>query len=374
MIFSLPSFRTAVSFSVTSGSKRCLNSSATSYNSIKVPITLIAELRKINPISLSKAREALLASDNSVERALEWLRKDLDVAGAKKAEKVGSRSTSQGLIGVTVMGTRAAMVELRCETDFVSRNSVFQTLVQDVTSTAAFLDNPDVEGITSNAGLTANDPLVAFTISDLQEAPLIPLDPARLTPDHTSSATDPQVQTVSQAVREAITQTGENIQLARAITFSSPLPSTMMSAMTSGSPHPFYLPGVYAHGATGSANEGTVAALSILSITSRKADHPILQRIGTEDTLGTELQKLARAVSRQIVGFPTKAISRPVSPADVTMQEEAPEYLHEQPFMMFNGDQRTVKEVLEVWGREKDLSVEVVAFKRWSVTEGDSCA
>lgn len=373
MSFALPFVRRAVTY----GNPRTVRhfcSSRRSLDSAKVPIALVAQLRKINPISLSKAKEALLASGNSVDQALEWLRKDLEVAGAKKAAKVGSRSTNQGLIGVTVMGTRASMVELRCETDFVSRNSVFQGLVQDVTSTAAFLDAPALEDMSPEAGTNnaSADPLMAFAIEDLQEAPLIPSDPSKLTPEHNSSSTESPVRSVSQAIREAITQTGENIQLARAITFSSPLPPTMMSSNTSTSPQPFFLPGVYVHGATGAANEGTVGALSILSVTSLNAERPILQRIGAEDHLGSELQKLARAISRQVVGFPTKAVSREASVGDSAegqLEDDASEYLEEQPFMMFQGEQRSVRDVLRSWGKDREVMVKVVGFRRWNVGE-----
>lgn len=341
----------------------------------KVPIALVAQLRKINPISLSKAKEALSASGNSVEKALEWLQKDLEVAGAKKAEKVGQRSTNQGLIGVTVMGTRAAMVELRCETDFVSRNSVFKTLVQDVTSTAAFLDVPEAEAA-ETISMAGQDPLIAFPVQDLQSAPLIPLNPSSsLSSEDAADSVIPSAHTVSQAVRAAITQTGENIQLQRAVSFSSPLPPMLMSSssLSSGrTVEPFYLPGVYVHGSTGSTNEGTVAALSILAINSTDETRPILQRIGAEDALGADLQKLARSISRQVVGFPTKAVSPPTGSArmesDVETAEASP-YLMEQPFMMFQGDERPVKEVLRAWGAERALEIQVAGFRRWTVGE-----
>jgi len=369
----LPFARRAVTYA-NSQTVRHFCSSKRAFDASKVPIALVAQLRKINPISLSKAKEALLASGNSVDQALEWLRKDLEVAGAKKAAKVGARSTNQGLIGVTVMGTRASMVELRCETDFVSRNSVFQSLVQDVTSTAAFLDAPALEDLSPEAGAikTLADPLTTFAIEDLQEAPLIPSDPSKLAPADNTSSTDSPVRSVSQAIREAITQTGENIQLARAITFSSPLPPIMTSRNTSSAPQPFFLPGVYVHGATGAANEGTVGALSILSVTSLDPERPILERIGTEEDLGSELQKLARAISRQVVGFPTKAVSREASEGDSAegqLEDDASEYLEEQPFMMFQGEQRSVRDVLRSWGKDREVTVEVVGFRRWNVGE-----
>ena len=247
--------------------------------------------------------------------------------------------------------------------------------MQDVTSTAAFLDAPEAEGA-EQAALAVQDPLLTFPIQDLQSAPLVPLDPASsLSSSESTTSTSPSAQTVSQAVRAAITQTGENIQLLRAVSFSSPLPPMLMSSSSLSSDRrtePFYLPGVYVHGSTGSTNEGNVAALSILAIESTDQSRPILQRIGSEDSLGVDLQKLARSISRQIVGFPTKAISRPdsaISEESGADEGEAPPYLMDQPFMMFQGEQRPVKEVLQSWGTERALAIQVAGFRRWTVGE-----
>lgn len=42
-------------------------------------------------------------------------------------------------------------------------------------------------------------------------------------------------------------------------------------------------------------------------------------------------------------------------------------YLIEQPFMMFGGEQRKVGEVLDQWGKEKDVVVVVKTITRWEL-------
>jgi elongation factor Ts len=327
---------------------------------VKVPINLIAELRKQNPISLSKAREALAASNLSVPAALEWLERDLEASGAKKVAKVGSRTTREGLIGVTVMGTRAAMVELRCETDFVAKNEIFRTLAENICSTAAFLDTPS-PSITPSS--PAVDPMASFPIQELLQAPVIPLDPSVTLTSNTTHA-PPAPQNITQAITSAITTTGENIQLQRAVSFSSPIPDEKSTTQ------PFLLPGVYVHGAVKpGGNEGKVGALIVLSTKSTSSSSPIMERVANEPSLGGDLQKMARAIARQVVGFPTKEVSRERAGGQPVVLEEGEvsPYLLDQPFMMYQGEQRTVKEVLEEWAAQRNVKVDVASIRRWTV-------
>lgn len=125
------------------------------------------------------------------------------------------------------------------------------------------------------------------------------------------------------------------------------------------------------HSSTGGANEGQVGGLAVLSILSTNGT-PILVRISSETSLGGELQKMARTAARQVVGFPTTAVSRPAAVTGTSVEGgvaegEVPEYLMEQPFMMYQGSEKTVKEVLEVWGEERGLKVGVEAMRRWTV-------
>lgn len=56
--------------------------------------------------------------------------------GWAKANKLANRATAQGVIALAMDDKKelATMVEVNCETDFVARNKVFQSVVDVVTS------------------------------------------------------------------------------------------------------------------------------------------------------------------------------------------------------------------------------------------------
>ncbi|XP_017494457.1 PREDICTED: elongation factor Ts, mitochondrial-like, partial [Rhagoletis zephyria] len=76
-------------------------------------------------------RKALEMHQQDLAKAEKWLRAEALKQGWEKAERVKSRSTGEGLVGIYTSPDRrtAAMVEVRCETDFVARNQHFVGLV-----------------------------------------------------------------------------------------------------------------------------------------------------------------------------------------------------------------------------------------------------
>ncbi|WVQ85659.1 elongation factor Ts, mitochondrial [Cryptococcus sp. DSM 104549] len=316
----------------------------------KVPVALIASLRKEHPVPMAAAREALERSNLDLSAALDYLRTSNSASAAKKAAKVSGRSTNEGVIAISLLGgKRVGMVHLGCETDFVARNEVFLKTARGVAETTAFLDVPG-EGDAQPA--SKGDPILEFPTESLLSAPLISL-PTSSNPDeiHPIPTSDPQ--TIKQNLLSSLSQTGENLRLLRAVSFAAPFPST---------PSVRFVPGGYAHGGP-SDKEGKVGGVIVLNVSSADADKPIASLIHGPggDELEKELSSLARTVARQVVGFPTKVIEK----GDKAVADE--EVLLEQPFMMFNGDSRTVREVLGSWGQEKGVTVKVVGMRRWAV-------
>jgi len=88
-------------------------------------------------------KKALEESGGDMEKAVDWLRQK----GLSKAAKKSGRATSEGLIGchVATDGKHAVLLEIRCETDFVSRGDKFRNVVQTCTRDffASGLDTPD---------------------------------------------------------------------------------------------------------------------------------------------------------------------------------------------------------------------------------------
>lgn len=332
---------------VTSHAFRSFSSSSPSFT--KANIKLVAELRKRTQVSLSKAKEALTETNNDVDAALKWLDKDLIVSGAKRKEKVQDRTAGEGLIGVGVLsngfskqnagrGVRAAMVELNCETDFVARNELFGELLDDIAHTAAFISDFD-------AYCTIADSK-AFLDKHLLQAPLL-------------SARDPSrkpVTDIGGAVDSLIAKVGEKISLGRAVSISHPLPSPQSNvALRIAS----YLHGSVTGGLTSQGRIGTLALLALKS--------PRLSTLIGNPNFSEDIEKLQRALARQIVGFETLSVENSHETA-----------LYNQPFMMFAGSDQSVRMALEQWATEKGLTepgeqgsgVEVLEFAKWSVGGG----
>lgn len=90
------------------------------------------KLRRKTGYSFVNCKKALEACDGDLQQAEAWLHKQAQKEGWSKAAKLHGRRTKEGLIGLLQEGNAAVLVEVNCETDFVSRNLKFQQLVQQV--------------------------------------------------------------------------------------------------------------------------------------------------------------------------------------------------------------------------------------------------
>jgi len=100
----------------------------------EITATMVKSLRIETGQGMMECKKALLETGGDVEAAKDLLRKK----GLAMANKKASRATAEGLIAIKVAddGTSAAMVEVRCETDFCARNDVFRTMVDDLVGMA----------------------------------------------------------------------------------------------------------------------------------------------------------------------------------------------------------------------------------------------
>ncbi|MEK7673341.1 MAG: translation elongation factor Ts [Patescibacteria group bacterium] len=91
-----------------------------------VTIDQIKNLRDSTGVSMTACKSALEEADGDFEKAIEVLRKK----GEAKAADRSARSTGQGAIVVKSEGTKTAMVQLSCETDFVAISEEFLKLAE----------------------------------------------------------------------------------------------------------------------------------------------------------------------------------------------------------------------------------------------------
>ena len=108
---------------------------------------MVKELREKTDAPMMECKKALTEADGDMGKAEEILRVKL----GNKASKAASRITAEGIVGieVTADGKRAAMVELNCETDFVSKNDDFLGLGAEVAKLVVEHDPADVEALSA---------------------------------------------------------------------------------------------------------------------------------------------------------------------------------------------------------------------------------
>ena len=108
----------------------------------EITAAMVKELRETSGAGMMDCKAALVENKGDMQAAIDWLRKK----GLSKAAKKAGRVAAEGLIGVSVKGTKGIMVEVNSETDFVARNDLFQGLVKMI-SDVAMSAGADVEKI-----------------------------------------------------------------------------------------------------------------------------------------------------------------------------------------------------------------------------------
>ena len=104
-------------------------------------IELIKELRDRTGAGMMDCKKALEASNQDVEKAIDWLREK----GIAKAQAKASRIAAEGVASVLVDGDKAVIAEINCETDFVSKGDKFHKLVSDVVEVTLKSEPKDID-------------------------------------------------------------------------------------------------------------------------------------------------------------------------------------------------------------------------------------
>ena len=92
----------------------------------------VAKLRQMTGAGMMDCKKALVEANGDFERAKEIIREKGKLVAAKRAD----RETSEGAAIAKVDGSKAIIVALGCETDFVAKNAEFQALAQAIADTA----------------------------------------------------------------------------------------------------------------------------------------------------------------------------------------------------------------------------------------------
>jgi elongation factor Ts len=95
-----------------------------------ITIDDIKKLRETTGVSMTACKKALEEANGDFDGAIDVLRKKGE---AKAADRIG-RSTTQGVVSVKAAVGKVAMLQLECETDFVSRSDEFTKMADDITA------------------------------------------------------------------------------------------------------------------------------------------------------------------------------------------------------------------------------------------------
>lgn len=126
-----------------------------------ITASMVKELREMTGAGMMDCKKALSQTDGDMDKAVEFLREN----GLAKAAKKAGRIAAEGLVKTVVEGdTKAAIVEVNSETDFVAKNADFAAYVEEVanqalSSSAATIEEFMAEPWKAEAGKTVEEAL-----------------------------------------------------------------------------------------------------------------------------------------------------------------------------------------------------------------------
>ena len=288
----------------------------------QVTASMIKDLRESSGAGMLDCKKALEENQGNMEAAIDWLRKK----GLSKAAKKSGRTTAEGLVAIAANAneTRAVVVELNSETDFVARNEQFQNFVRDV----AQLASKNTKTVEELAATQMGAKNVADTLTDM------------------------------------IATIGENMTLRRmaALEVSSGLVATYM--------HNAVLPSLGKIGVL-VALESTASADKLREIGKKIAMHiaaakPEFLDISSVDASALERERNVLADQARASGKPEDVIQKMVDGRIRKYYEEV--VLLEQVFVM-DGESKISKVVADA-SKEAGAPVALKGFVRFALGEG----
>jgi elongation factor Ts len=110
-----------------------------------ITASMVAQLRAKTDAPMMECKKALTEADGDLGRAEEILRVKL----GNKAGKAASRVTAEGVVAASVAGSTGALIEVNCETDFVSKNESFLAFVNAAAALVAQHNPADVAALSA---------------------------------------------------------------------------------------------------------------------------------------------------------------------------------------------------------------------------------
>ncbi|MEO5698247.1 MAG: translation elongation factor Ts [Burkholderiaceae bacterium] len=112
-----------------------------------ITASMVGELRAKTDAPMMECKKALTEAEGNMERAEELLRVKL----GSKAGKAASRVTAEGVVAAAADGDAGALVEVNCETDFVTKNDSFLAFANGCAQLVAASNPADVAALSALA-------------------------------------------------------------------------------------------------------------------------------------------------------------------------------------------------------------------------------
>ena len=117
---------------------------------MEVTASMVKDLREQTGAGMMDCKKALAETNGDMEAAINWLREK----GIAKSAKKESRIAAEGLANIYIDGNKAVILEVNSETDFVSKNEEFVSMIDTIGST---LLKSDVKTVEDAKNLTTPD-------------------------------------------------------------------------------------------------------------------------------------------------------------------------------------------------------------------------
>jgi elongation factor Ts len=286
----------------------------------EITAALVKELREVSGAGMMDCKKALTENNGSLDEAVDWLRKKGLAAAAKKAGRVAA----EGLVAVVPADTKAVLVEVNSETDFVARNDKFQDFVS---STAK----------------------LALNASDLEAL---------------KTAKTPEGPTVAEKLTQLVATIGENLNLRRiaALSVKDGVVATYMHNATV--PNMGKIGVLVALESTG--DKAKLAALGKQLAMHIAATNPQALDISSVSAADLDRERAVLSEQARASGKPEEIIGKMVEGRLRKYYEEV--VLLEQVYVI-DGESR-VKQVVEKAAKEIGAPVKVTGFVRMALGEG----
>jgi len=285
-----------------------------------VTAAMVKDLREKTGAGMMDCKNALNETNGDIEAAIDWLRKK----GLSKAAKKSDRVAAEGLVAISVKGTRGVVAEVNSETDFVARNSDFQALAKNITGVIVGTGNADVEAV--------------------------------------KAAAYPAGGTVAEAIANNIATIGENMTLRRAAVLD----------VNAGAI------GAYIHNAIsdGLGKIGVIVALESTGSADVLADlgRKIAMHVAAASPLALEASQLDKAVlEREANVLREKNASKPTNVLEKIVESGLKTYYKEVCLLdqaFIHEPSKTVSQIVAEAGKTAGAPVALKGFVRFALGEG----